>query len=76
LELYLNVIEWGNGIFGAKAAASHYFGVPASSITARQAARLAAMVSSPRFYDRNRDTPWLRKKTGVILGRMASAKIP
>lgn len=76
LEIYLNVIEWGNGVFGAEAAIRHYYGVSASSVTAEQAARLAAMVPSPRFYDRNRNTPWLLRKTDIILSRMASAQIP
>lgn len=76
LEIYLNVIEWGNGVFGAGAAIPYYYGVSASSITAEQAARLAAMVTNPRFYDKHRNTPWLSKKTGIILSRMASAQIP
>jgi monofunctional biosynthetic peptidoglycan transglycosylase len=76
LEIYLNVIEWGNGVFGAGAAIHYYYGVSASSITAEQAARLAAMITNPRFYDKHRNTPWLSKKTGIILSRMASAQIP
>ena len=76
LEIYLNVIEWGDGVFGAEAAMRHYYGTSASSITAEQAARLAAIVPNPRFYDRNRTTSWLRKKTAIILSRMSSAQIP
>lgn len=76
LEIYLNVIEWGNGVFGAEAAARHYFGTSAAALDAWQAARLASMVPKPRFYDRNRDTPWLARKTGVILERMPSAQVP
>lgn len=76
LEIYLNVIEWGNGIFGAEAAIRYYYGVPASSVTEAQAARLAAMVPAPRFYDRNRNTPWLLRKTDIVLSRMASTQIP
>jgi monofunctional biosynthetic peptidoglycan transglycosylase len=76
LEIYLNVIEWGDGVFGAEAAMRHYYGISASSATAEQAARLAAMVPNPRFYDRNRTTPWLLKKTAIILSRMSSARIP
>ncbi|MGH8763436.1 MAG: monofunctional biosynthetic peptidoglycan transglycosylase [Nitrosospira sp.] len=76
LEIYLNVIEWGNGVFGAEAAIRHYYGVSASSITPEQAACLAAMVPNPRFYDRHRNTPWLLKKTDIILSRMASTQIP
>jgi monofunctional biosynthetic peptidoglycan transglycosylase len=76
LEIYLNVIEWGNGIFGAEAAMRYYYGVSTSSVTAEQAAHLAAMVPNPRFYDRNRSTPWLLRKTDIILSRMGSAQIP
>ncbi|KIO50334.1 monofunctional biosynthetic peptidoglycan transglycosylase [Nitrosospira sp. NpAV] len=76
LEIYLNVIEWGNGVFGAEAAIRYYYGISASSVTAEQAARLAAMIPNPRFYDRNRNTPWLSRKTDIILSRMASTQIP
>lgn len=76
LEVYLNVIEWGDGVFGAEAAARHYFGVSAAQLSAEQAARLAAMVPNPRFYDRNRNTPGLAKKTAIILARMPSAELP
>jgi monofunctional biosynthetic peptidoglycan transglycosylase len=76
LEIYLNKIEWGNGVFGAEAASRYYYGVSASALTSKQAARLAAMVPSPRFYDLNRNTPWLFKKTDIIFNRMASTSIP
>jgi monofunctional biosynthetic peptidoglycan transglycosylase len=76
MEIYLNVIEWGNGVFGAEAAIRHYYGTSASSVNAEQAARLAAMIPNPRFYDRHRSTSWLSKKTGIILSRMAAVEIP
>ena len=76
LELYLNSIEWGNGIFGAEAAARHYYGIDASRLSAYQAARLAARGPNPRFYDRNRNSAWLTRKTAILLGRMNSAQIP
>jgi len=76
LEIYLNVIEWGDGVFGAEAAARHYFRVSAAQLSAEQAARLAAMVPNPRYYDRHRDTRWLGTKTGLILGRMNAAQVP
>jgi monofunctional biosynthetic peptidoglycan transglycosylase len=75
-EIYLNTIEWGNGVFGAEAAARHYYGVSAAQLSPQQAAKLAAMVPNPRFYDRNRDTPGLMRKTGVIQERMGDADIP
>jgi monofunctional biosynthetic peptidoglycan transglycosylase len=76
LEIYLNVIEWGDGVFGAEAAARHYFGASAASLDTESAARLAAMVPNPRFYDRNRNTAWLGRKTQMILARMPSAELP
>jgi len=75
-EVYLNVIEWGNGVFGAEAAARHYYGVSAAQLGPAQAARLAGMVPNPRFYDRNRNAPGLGRKTAIILARMPSAVLP
>jgi monofunctional biosynthetic peptidoglycan transglycosylase len=75
-EIYLNVIEWGDGVFGAEAAARHYYGIGAGQLSAPQAAKLAAMVTRPRFYDRNRNAPWLLKKTQIILERMPRAQLP
>ena len=76
LEIYLNVIEWGDGVFGAEAASRHYFGITAAQLSPEQAAKLAAMVPRPRFYDRNRNAPWLSKKTQIILERMPRAQLP
>ena len=75
-EVYLNVIEWGNGVFGAEAAARHYFGIGAAQLSPEQAAKLAGMVPNPRLYDRNRNAPGLARKTAIILGRMPSAEVP
>jgi monofunctional biosynthetic peptidoglycan transglycosylase len=75
-ELYLNVIEWGNGVFGAEAAAARYFGTSAARLSAEQAARLAAMAPNPRFYERNQAAPGLNRKIGIILARMPSADVP
>jgi len=76
LELYLNVIEWGSGVFGAEAAAQHYFGVSASHVSAEQAARLAAMAPNPRYYERNPAAPGLTRKIGIIRTRMGTAELP
>ena len=76
LELYLNVIEWGSGVFGAEAAARQYFNVHASELSAEQAARLAAMAPNPRFYERNPHAPGLLKKIAIIRERMNSALLP
>ena len=76
LEIYLNVVEWGNGVFGAEAAARHYFGVPAAQLSREQAARLAAMLPNPRFYDRNRTSAYLARRVPVILARMKQVEAP
>ena len=76
LEVYLNVIEWGNGVFGAEAAARHYYNASAAQLGPEQAARLAGMVPNPRYYDRNRNAPGLGRKTAIILGRMPGAEVP
>jgi len=75
LELYLNYAEWGNGIYGAEAAAMHHFGVHASKLTVWQAARLAAILPNPRYYDTHR-TDRMYKKAEVILARMPNVRIP
>jgi monofunctional biosynthetic peptidoglycan transglycosylase len=75
-ELYLNVIELGNGVFGVEAASRRYFGVSASHLSREQAARLAAMAPNPRFYERNPGAPGLARKIGIILARMSAAEIP
>ncbi len=75
-EIYLNVIEWGNGVFGAEAAARHYYHVSALQLDAGQAAKLAAMVPNPRYYDSHREAKGLLRKTEIILVRMGGAEIP
>jgi monofunctional biosynthetic peptidoglycan transglycosylase len=76
LELYLNVIEWGNGVFGAEAAAKRYFGVSAAQLSSEQAAKLAAMAPNPRFYETHLGAPGLAKKAAIILARMPNAELP
>ncbi len=75
-EIYLNVIEWGDGVFGAEAASRHYYRIGASQLSAAQAAKLAAMVPNPRYYDKHQNARGLMKKTGIILSRMNQADIP
>ena len=76
LEIYLNVAEWGDGVYGAEAAAHYHFGVTAAALTPAQAARLAVMLPSPRSYPPGRDTVYLQQRTATILGRMKYARIP
>jgi monofunctional biosynthetic peptidoglycan transglycosylase len=75
-EIYLNVVEWGNGIFGAEAAARHYYGVSAANLSSSQAARLAVMLPNPRFYDKNRGSAYLERRSALILRRMGAAELP
>jgi monofunctional biosynthetic peptidoglycan transglycosylase len=76
LELYLNVIEWGHGVFGAEAAARRYFGIPAAKLSAEQAARLAAMAPAPRLFERNPGSMYLAGRVATILARMPAAQLP
>ena len=76
LELYLNVIEWGDGVFGAEAAARHHFRIPAAELTPEQAARLAAMVPSPRRYAPGQNTAYLQRRTQTLLARMNAVRVP
>jgi monofunctional biosynthetic peptidoglycan transglycosylase len=76
LELYLNVVEFGRGVFGAEAAARHYFGVTAANLNPAQGAKLAVMLPNPRYYDRHRDTDYLARRTSLIMLRMNSAELP
>lgn len=76
LELYLNVAEWGVGVFGCEAAARRYFGISASQLSASQAARLAAMLPRPRFYDRNPGSSVLARRAATIQRWMGGVGTP
>lgn len=75
-EIYLNVVEWGNGIFGAEAAARHYFGIGAASLSGRQAALLAAMLPNPRRFEKNPNSAYMQHRVEVILARMPQSQLP
>ena len=75
-EIYLNIIEWGNGVFGAEAAARYYYRVSAAQLSAAQSAKLASMVPNPRYYDLHREARGMLRKTEIILKRMNDAEIP
>jgi len=75
-EIYLNVIEWGNGVFGAEAAARHYYRTGAANLSAEQSARLASMVPNPRYYDSHPNARGLERKTGIIMARMNQVQAP
>jgi monofunctional biosynthetic peptidoglycan transglycosylase len=76
LEVYLNVVEWGEGIFGAEAAARHYYGTAASQLGPEQAARLAAYLPNPKRYGRVRSGPYLDRRTATIARYMHDATVP
>ena len=76
LEVYLNVVEWGDGIFGAEAAAKRYFGTTAARLGPEQAARLAVMLPAPRRFERNPYSGYLNGRVQLILGRMYYATVP
>ncbi|MFN8822992.1 MAG: monofunctional biosynthetic peptidoglycan transglycosylase [Betaproteobacteria bacterium] len=76
LEVYLNVVEWGEGVFGAEAAARLYFGISAQQLGPAQAARMAAFLPSPKRYGRLRSGPYLDGRAAAILRYMPSAQIP
>jgi monofunctional biosynthetic peptidoglycan transglycosylase len=76
LEVYLNSVEWGEGVFGAEAAAQHYFRKPASQLGAFEAARLAVMLPRPKYFEKLPNSGYLASRADTILGRMGSAQIP
>jgi monofunctional biosynthetic peptidoglycan transglycosylase len=76
LELYLNLIEWGDGIWGAEAAARAYFKASARSLSAEQAALLAGAIINPRIYSPARPNARLRSRQQIILGRMGPRQPP
>jgi monofunctional biosynthetic peptidoglycan transglycosylase len=76
LELYLNLAQWGANVFGAEAAARHYYHVSAKMLNSYQAARLASMLPNPDYYDRHRNTSYLRAHAQVVQRRMRLVDIP
>lgn len=76
LEIYLNVAEWGVGVFGCEAASRHYFSVTAAQVSPAQAARMASMLPRPRFYDRNRGSEALERRAGMVQRWMGDATPP
>jgi monofunctional biosynthetic peptidoglycan transglycosylase len=76
LEVYLNVVEWGEGVFGAEAAAQRYFGTGAARLSAEQAARLAVMLPAPRKFEKNPGSAYLDRRAQLILARMQHSVIP
>ena len=75
-EIYLNVVEWGDGVWGAEAAARHYFGVPASALSRQQAALLAGALINPRRYNPGHPPSRLLRRQRIILARMGTVEPP
>ena len=76
LEIYLNSAEWGVGIFGAEAAAQHYFRKPAAQLSAYESARLAVMLPRPQFFQLRPHSSYLNARANTIVRRMAQAELP
>jgi monofunctional glycosyltransferase len=76
LELYLNHVEFGEGVFGAEAAAQRYYRKPASKLTAYEAARLAVMLPRPKYFEKVPNSGYLANRAGVIVARMPDAQLP
>jgi monofunctional biosynthetic peptidoglycan transglycosylase len=75
-EIYLNSVEWGNGVYGAQAAARYYYRCSAAQLTAWQSARLAVMLPNPKYFDEHRSSAYLSQRASVIARRMGSAELP
>lgn len=76
LEIYLNSVEWGEGVFGAQAAAQHYFRKPAARLSPYEAARLAVMLPRPKYFEKLPNSAYLAARSETIMARMADAQLP
>ena len=76
LELYLNHVEWGEGVFGAEAAAQHYYRKSAARLSPQEAARLAVMLPRPKYYEKLPDSGYLADRAAVIVDRLPGAELP
>jgi monofunctional biosynthetic peptidoglycan transglycosylase len=76
LEIYLNSVEWGEGVFGAEAAARHYYRKSAAQLSAYEAARLAVMLPRPRYFEKLPNSGYLASRASTIVARMHFAELP
>ncbi len=76
LEIYLNSVEWGEGVFGAEAAAQHYYRKPASRLSAYESARLAVMLPRPKYFEKVPNSGYLASRASTIAARMGDAELP
>jgi monofunctional biosynthetic peptidoglycan transglycosylase len=76
LEIYLNHVEWGEGVFGAQAAAERYFRKSAAQLSPSEAARLAVMLPRPKYFEKLPQSAYVAGRAGTILARMGDARLP
>ncbi|CAM8282438.1 monofunctional biosynthetic peptidoglycan transglycosylase [Candidatus Methylopumilus planktonicus] len=76
LEIYLNVIEWGNNVYGIEAASLRYFSSHAKDLNSFQSAKLASMIPNPKYYESHQDASGLIERSGIILSRMNAIQVP
>jgi len=76
LEIYLNNVEWGEGVFGAQAAARHYYRVDAAQLGATPAARLAVMLPAPKRFEKRPGSPYVAGRAATVVARMAAVELP
>jgi monofunctional biosynthetic peptidoglycan transglycosylase len=76
LEVYLNSVEWGEGVFGAEAAARHYYRKGAAQLSPYEAARLAVMLPRPKYFEKVPNSGYLASRASTIVARMRDAELP
>ena len=76
LEIYLNSVEWGEGLFGAQAAARHYFHIDAAQLGAYPAARLAVMLPAPKRFEKRPGSPYVASRAATVVMRMGAVELP
>lgn len=76
LEIYLNNVEWGEGVFGAEAAARHYFRIGADKLGPMQAAQLSVLLPAPKRFEKRPQSPYVMSRAGTVAARMGAADVP
>ena len=76
LEIYLNSVEWGEGVFGAEAASRHYFHVGAAQLSPYAAARLAVMLPAPKRFEKRPQSAYVTGRAGTVMARMGAVELP
>ena len=76
LEIYLNNVEWGEGVFGAEAASRHYFRTGANALGASQAAQLAVMLPAPKRFEKRPGSPYVIGRAATVVARMGAVEVP